>query len=153
MLDGSGSPAESEACLRLHDSLNANPLVSVIVPTFNQKDLLVYALRSVVRQTYRPLEVIVSDDCSRESLSQEEIKSFSSDVSWKYFYHSQNVGRVANYRFALHQLSEGKYATNVDGDDMLLDACYIERAVSILEANDDVSLVTSGVHRHEGWQP
>jgi glycosyltransferase involved in cell wall biosynthesis len=46
------------------------PLVSVVIPTFNSKELLLRALRSVSQQTYRPLEVIVVDDCSTDGTAE-----------------------------------------------------------------------------------
>ena len=39
-------------------------LVSIVIPAYNQPDYLRRALQSAVEQLYRPLEVIVSDDCS-----------------------------------------------------------------------------------------
>ncbi|MEM1303844.1 MAG: glycosyltransferase, partial [Planctomycetota bacterium] len=38
------------------------PLISVCIPTYRRPDLLREAVESVVRQEYRPLEIIVGDD-------------------------------------------------------------------------------------------
>jgi cellulose synthase/poly-beta-1,6-N-acetylglucosamine synthase-like glycosyltransferase len=43
------------------------PLVSIIVPTFNQEAFLAQCLQSVCGQTYRDLEIIVVDDNSSDS--------------------------------------------------------------------------------------
>jgi len=44
-----------------------NPLISVIVPTFNRQKTISYCLTSVLAQTYNNLEVIVVDDCSTDN--------------------------------------------------------------------------------------
>ena len=44
-----------------------NPLISVVVPTFNRKKTISYCLNSVLTQTYNNLEVIVVDDCSTDN--------------------------------------------------------------------------------------
>jgi len=44
-----------------------NKLVSVVIPTYNRAGLIIDALNSVYRQSYRPLEVIVVDDGSTDT--------------------------------------------------------------------------------------
>lgn len=43
-----------------------NELISVVIPTFNRQDTIIYCLNSVLEQTYKNLEVIVVDDCSTD---------------------------------------------------------------------------------------
>src|ERR1700758_2302401 len=54
--------------LRRHPTAE-EPLVSVIIPTFNRVHLLPQALGSVFAQNYRPIEVIVVDDGSTDGTS------------------------------------------------------------------------------------
>ncbi|MEL6166686.1 MAG: glycosyltransferase, partial [Cyanobacteria bacterium J06628_3] len=42
------------------------PLVSIIIPTYNRPEYLNLALASAVQQTYQNIEIIVSDNCSPE---------------------------------------------------------------------------------------
>ena len=44
-----------------------NPLISVVIPTFNRQKTISYCLTSVLAQTYNNLEVIVVDDCSTDN--------------------------------------------------------------------------------------
>lgn len=43
-----------------------NPLISVIIPTFNRFDSLLHAVTSVVEQTYKNIEIIIVNDCSTD---------------------------------------------------------------------------------------
>jgi glycosyltransferase involved in cell wall biosynthesis len=45
-------------------------LVSVVIPTFNRAHTLKKALDSVIMQDYRPIEIIIIDDCSTDETKQ-----------------------------------------------------------------------------------
>ena len=44
-----------------------NPLVSIVVPTYNSERILEFCLRSLVNQSYNDIEIIVVDGFSREN--------------------------------------------------------------------------------------
>jgi glycosyltransferase involved in cell wall biosynthesis len=46
--------------------MSRDPLISVVIPTYNRENSILYCLRSVLAQTYNDLEVIVVDDCSTD---------------------------------------------------------------------------------------
>jgi len=43
-----------------------NPLISVIIPCYNAEEFVDLAVRSIMKQTYSNLEIIVLDDCSTD---------------------------------------------------------------------------------------
>ena len=45
------------------------PLVSIVIPCYNQSRYLPEAINSALGQTHRPIEVIVVDDGSRDNVS------------------------------------------------------------------------------------
>lgn len=57
-----------------------NPLVSVIIPTYNRYDLLLQAIKSVADQTYRYIELIIIDDQSTD----DKYNSLSVDIETKF---------------------------------------------------------------------
>jgi len=59
-----------------------NPLVSIVVPTYNSERILEFCLRSLVNQSYNDIEIIVVDGFSREKLLIAE-RYHSSDAGAK----------------------------------------------------------------------
>ncbi|MBQ7628766.1 MAG: glycosyltransferase family 2 protein, partial [Selenomonadaceae bacterium] len=74
------------------------PLVTVIIPTFNRPKYFKLALESALNQTYRNIEVVVSDNSTEddtENLMQDYIKN---DSRIKYFRH-KNFTANDNWNF------------------------------------------------------
>src|SRR5690242_3376822 len=73
-------------------------LVSVIVPSYNRQPLLEEAIRSIVDQTYRPIECIIIDDGSTDATPDLVDKCISelnsTDFIIKYIY-QENAGAPA----------------------------------------------------------
>jgi glycosyltransferase involved in cell wall biosynthesis len=93
-----------------------NPLVIVIISTYNRAQKLRSALRSVVNQTYNNLEIIVIDDGSTDNTS-EVVKNFK-DKRIKYLY-KKNSGPYDSRNYAIRR-SKGDYIAFLDDDDQYL---------------------------------
>ena len=63
------------------------PKISVVIPVFNQAALLKKALESLKRQTFKDFEIIVIDDCSKDSSSEVAIA-----YTKKVFRNTENKG-------------------------------------------------------------
>lgn len=61
-----------------HEVYSTDPLVSVIIPTFNRTEQVLNILDSLKKQTYKHLEVIIGDDGSTENL-EELVKVWAKD--------------------------------------------------------------------------
>jgi glycosyltransferase involved in cell wall biosynthesis len=57
----------NDSVLNSAPPVQARPLVSVLLIAYNQQRLVADAVRSVLAQTYTPLEIIISDDASRDN--------------------------------------------------------------------------------------
>jgi glycosyltransferase involved in cell wall biosynthesis len=99
------------------DEVCMNPLVSVGIPTYNRPKGLRLTLESITGQTYRNLEIIVSDNCSSDQEVEAVVKEFQKkDNRIQYFKQPDNFGPMNNFKFVLEKAT-GEYfmwATNDD---------------------------------------
>jgi len=87
------------------------------------------ALWSVLHQTYRDFEVVVSDNASDDDLEAEVLAT--NDTRVRYFKQKENIGGAANFRF-LQTVATGEYVLFLGSDDLLLPNC-LEKAVDALD--------------------
>lgn len=102
------------------------PLVSVIIPTYNRAGLIARAVKSVFAQSYTRLEVIVVDNASSDNTA-EAVKSIS-DERLRFIRHEVNKGPAASRNTGL-RCSRGDYITFLDSDDEWLPqklACQLD---------------------------
>lgn len=94
--------------------------VSVIITSFNQRAYLTEAIRSVLRQSLQPCQIIVVDDASTDG-SPETIAAYARVYPHliEPIYHGRNQGVARSRNDALARAC-GDYVTYLDGDDRLL---------------------------------
>lgn len=101
---------------------NKEPLVSVIIPTYNRFEYLLDAIKSVQNQTYSNIEIIVVNDCS----TQAQYYSFDFGSSVRIYHLSQNSKKLFGYPCGGYvrnygcKMSTGKYIAFLDDDDIFL---------------------------------
>ncbi len=112
------------------------PLVSVIIPTFNAQDTISETLDSILAQTYKNLEIIVVDDGSTDQ-TRQIIQSYQPRVS---YYYQNNSGGCAVPRNTGIKHSVGDYLCFMDADDLML-SDRITYQVDFMERYTYVGLV------------
>lgn len=124
---------------------NESPIVSVIIITYNNSRYVIDTLESVKNQTYQNIELIVSDDCSKDStveLCNEWInRNKDRFVNSVLITVPENTGISANSNRGL-RASKGVFLKTISGDDILLSNCIadnIEFSKSIPEESFIVS--------------
>lgn len=95
------------------DKLEKKPLVSVIIPCFNQGRFLAEAVASVQKQAYPNIEIIVVDDGSTDHTRLVA----ASQANVKYFY-QPNAGLSAARNYGVSR-SNGLFLVFLDADDVL----------------------------------
>ena len=115
-----------------------HPLVSVIIPLYNQEPYIKEALCSVANQTYTNWEVIVMDDSSTDHSIQVVQEIVQADSRF-YLYSQPNSGPSIARNECIAR-SKGKYILPLDGDDKIAPT-YIEKAVEYLECHPNCKLV------------
>ena len=93
-----------------------NPLLTVIIPTYNVEKYIHACLDSVVNQTCKNLEIIIIDDASKDSTPQIIREYAEKDGRIKTFFHNKNKGPGKTRNEGL-RLASGKYVTFMDHDD------------------------------------
>ncbi|MHC4727434.1 MAG: glycosyltransferase, partial [Planctomycetota bacterium] len=121
-------------------SCKDNPLVSVIIPAYNDAEHIAEAIESVLIQNYRNFELIVVDDGSTDN-TRNIVTSFENDKI-KYFY-KDNGGPSGARNLAIKK-AKGQYIMPLDADDMMTPD-FIARHLAEFEKHPDVDLVYSDV--------
>lgn len=120
------------------------PLVSIMIPTYNQADFLPEAVDSALAQSYPNLEIIIADDHSTEAACRDVLAAYRGEPRVRMCRNETNLGRVANYQKTLYERARGEWVLNLDGDDYFVDPTFIEQAVRLVEAHPELVMV-SGV--------
>src|SRR3989339_130402 len=119
------------------------PKVSIMIPTYNQEKYIRQSIVSALSQNYGNLEVIVSDDCSKDD-TYKVAEVYLGDSRFKLFRNESNIGRVGNYRKMLYSYATGEWALNMDGDDYLIDKDFISASIEGIMQHQNIVLVAGG---------
>lgn len=120
-------------------------LVSIVIPAYNLPDYTEKAINSIISQTYRPIEIILSDDNSPISLihiANKFSELNNQGIFLKYFRQKHNLGYFWNLDFTI-QKATGKYLLMLDHDDWLTDFNFLSDSVNFLENNLNCYLTIS----------
>lgn len=104
--------------------------VSVCIPTYNQSQYLVQAVRSALNQTVVPAEIIVSDDCSTDDTAAVLEELVQEIPILKVIRKAKNLGISQNTDECLRQAT-GDFVVRLDSDD-LLGPSYLEKLSALL---------------------
>lgn len=123
-------------------------LVSIIVITYNSSKTVIETLESVKQQTYKNIELIISDDCSKDNTYEICQKWLSQNSDWfvstRLTQTEHNGGICFNYNNALKH-AEGEWVKYIAGDDELMPFC-IEKLVERTKENTDKFLISKQQH-------
>ncbi|HTA62684.1 MAG TPA: glycosyltransferase family 2 protein [Bacteroidia bacterium] len=117
------------------------PFVSIIMPAYNCEKYVKAAIDSVLNQTYTHFELLIADDCSKDS-TKKIIDSYN-DIRIKRFHNELNVGYLQASNKLLKECT-GDYITFQDADDYSA-FNRIELLVNFLIKNSDCSCVGSNI--------
>lgn len=124
------------------------PLVSVLIATFNQVNLINETINSVLAQDYPNLEILISDDGSTDGTREILTDIAANNPSIKLFLQEKNLGITNNYNF-LAESASGEYVGVFAGDDLMC-ANKILLQIQLLEANRSASFCHHSVYNLDG---
>lgn len=114
-----------------------NDLISVVIPAYNNPEYTSKTLNSLLDQSHRPIEIILSDDNSPDSLYsivENFKKKIDEDIIIKFFRQNKNLGYFYNLCFCLSQV-KGNFLVMIDHDDWLIDSEYFQEAILQIKKN------------------
>ncbi len=120
----------------------SNPIVSVVIPTYNRKKTVGRAIQSALNQSFKNLEIVVLDDGSTDG-TNEVVAGYLHHPNIRYIYQN-NQGSLDKTMNNLVRATRGKYIAPLDDDDFWCDADKIKKQVEFLEKNPAYVLVGGG---------
>lgn len=110
------------------------PLVSIIIPTYNRAHLIGETLDSVLAQTYINWECIVVDDGSTDGTSELMEAYCAKDLRFQYHHRPKDrlPGGNAARNYGV-ELSNGRFLIFLDSDDLLSKSCLKSRVQTMKE--------------------
>lgn len=116
----------------------SRPLVSICIPTYNSASYLRESLDSVAAQTYRPIEVIISDNASIDD-TVAIAREYEERYGFRVVESASNTGPLNNWN-RLVALATGTYVAIYHSDDVY-DEEIVAASVQVLELDPAIALV------------
>ena len=118
------------------------PLVSIGIPTFNRGNSLERAIKSILNQKYKNIEILISDNNSEDN-TQEICLSYQKKFkNISYNRNPKNYGAFFNWKNVLNS-SKGEYFMWLCDDDYI-DENYVQTCINHFSINKELTIV-SGV--------
>jgi len=114
-----------------------NPLVSVLIPSYNSGAYLDDSIQSILDQTYPNWELIITDDCSTDNSVEVAKKHANRDKRIKVYENEKNRGISGNMNRGLKHC-KGKYIAILDADDWSY-PYRLKKQVEVMEENKKVA--------------
>ncbi|HEY3104444.1 MAG TPA: glycosyltransferase family 2 protein [Pyrinomonadaceae bacterium] len=115
----------------------SNPVVTVIIPTYNRRRWIGECLDSIKAQTYKNLETLVIDDCSTDETV--EWLRHTPDYDFVTVHVQPQNGGASVARNTGIKMARGELIVFIDSDDLLAPN-HIEKAVAIFNAEENIGL-------------
>ena len=117
----------------------SRPLITIAIPTYNRASLVSDCVKSALAQSYRNIEVLVSDNASEDN-TVTTLKSIN-DERLRILTNSENVGANRNFDKCVRE-AKGDYLV-LAGDDTLFDTQFVEKCVEVAAIEPGIPIVVS----------
>lgn len=115
-------------------ALYNNETVSVITPVYNVSRFIDRTLGSMLKQSYKDMEIVLVDDCSKDN-SAEIIAGYTAKYpNIVYYKQEKNQGAAVARNKAL-ELAKGRYVAFLDSDDMWCEG-KLEKQLAFMKQKD-----------------
>ena len=116
-------------------------LISICIPTYNSGDKIVRLLNSIKTQTYKAVEVIISDD-SKDNKVFTIVNDFNGTLNIKYYHNNNPLGTPSNWNNAVSKCT-GQWINLMHHDDWFADNNSLQKFVDIATSKPTTTLIFS----------
>lgn len=113
------------------------PLITVVIPTYQRPKRLKRAVCSVLNQTSEHYKVCIYDNNSQDDTESVAKALMAFDSRVEYVRHVENIGPIQNHIIGIQRVSTPYFVVLCDDDYFLPD--FFEDALNYLESNSDIS--------------
>ena len=148
-----GKICVEEKLINSNNIKDSNPIISIIVPSFNKYDVILKSIRSIQNQSFKNIEIIIVDDFSTDNSSSIFKYLLKSDPRVRIFTHLKNMG-VWRTRLDGFLYSRGKYIIHFDAGDLYSDPFVLEDAYNIIEKYklDSVKMMFRLIYNYSNFE-
>ena len=126
----------------MNNSESKDPVVSIIIPTYNRVDMLEKSIESVFSQTFTDWELIIIDDASTDETEKRMTKLSEKEPAVNYMRIPKITGKgISEYLNIGLRNSNGEYIARIDDDDFWCHKDKLKMQVEFLDKNvEDMEL-------------
>ena len=128
------------------DRLCKNPLVSVLIMTYNQEKFIQQAIDSALAQkTDFEYEILIGDDCSTDRTGEicaEYQRQYPEKI--RFITADRNVNKLGGNGTRLRHLARGEFLAPLEGDDYWTDTEKLQKQIEVFRRYPEVTLCLSG---------
>ena len=137
--DFSKEPGKKLEKIDFENMSGLEPLISIIMPFYNDKEHIEQTINSLLNQTFPAFEILIIDDGSNDKESVEKLKEIQKLDSRIKVHHKENGGAAVARDYGVSKTAKtSKYIVFCDSDD-LLNKTYLETSFWTLETNQKAS--------------
>ncbi len=116
--------------------IQSRPLVSIVIPTHNRKDMLIRLVKSILRSSYKRIEILIIDDASTDGTAQKARALYKGDK--RIIIVRQEINKfTAGSRNEGIRRAKGSYIFFID-DDNILHPNAIQEMVDVLQKDTTI---------------
>ncbi|MBR3002455.1 MAG: glycosyltransferase family 2 protein [Clostridia bacterium] len=119
-----------------------NELISIIIPSYNRKDFICKAIESVLKQTYKNVEIIIVDDGSNDGTFETLHEKYDEIKNIKILKNERNSGAGFSRKVGYKE-AKGAYIIFMDDDDYYTNFNFFDDAIKIFKKMQNVGMVSS----------
>lgn len=119
--------------------------LSIGFPVYNGEKYLKNRLDSILSQTFKNFELIISDNASDDDTQRICMEFVNKDQRIRYHRQTENIGMINNFKFVL-KISRGKYFVWASVDDVW-ESEFLKSNIDFLESHNEFIASISNVSR------